>query len=231
MQYQIRRGGNVGPTSYTVEQLKEMYAGGSLVLSDEVSPAGQNQWKPLSQAFAGGQAAAAAPAANAGAEWLKRTVAQATSGDDWLMNAAALQWIFRGCLGAAILSTILPWFSASSSFSGGGHRSGMSYSVSGIMTAPGILVFLLAGASIGLTWVAVVRPWTFIGAALSLLVTMGAAFGIVGGSSSGSMAGGSVRASASMGAGFGAWLALIVLLGATTFGVFAFIQYLKKKAP
>ncbi len=94
MQYQIRRGGNVGPNSYTVDQLKEMYAGGSLTLTDEVSPAGQNQWKPLNQAFAGGQGAAPPPAANAGAEWLKRTVAQATSGGDWLMRADLVRWIF-----------------------------------------------------------------------------------------------------------------------------------------
>ncbi|MCH2136553.1 MAG: DUF4339 domain-containing protein [Phycisphaerales bacterium] len=218
MQYQIRRGGQIGPSSYSIDQLKQMYASGSLVLTDEVSPEGHNQWKPLSQAFKGGQAAAA-------------QVAPPLGGADWLMPASIILWVFRGCLMGAVLSTVLPWFSASASSSGMGDSFGFSASVTGLLTAPGIMVFLLAGATLGLTWVAVVRPWTFTGAAGALFMAMLAVFGVFGGgggSSSFSAAGQGFRSSASFGAGFGAWLALLTLIAATTFGVFAFVQHQKK---
>jgi len=219
MQYQIRRGGNVGPNSYTVDQLKEMYAGGSLVLTDEVSPAGQNQWKPLNQAFAGGQAAAAAPALAAGG--------------DWLMKADLMRWIFRGCLMLTVLSVVLPWWSVSDPTGRGGGESWL-----GIVQLPGIIAFIFAGAALGGTWAPLpIRQFLFIGAALALLLTLAALFGF--GSPTPESGGPTLveglaiiadRGGPSLGwRGMGMFIGLIGSLGATTFGVFIFLQHLKKR--
>ena len=156
--YHIRRDGNVGPDNYTLEQLVQMLASGSLLATDEATPAGQEQWQPLETAIAGAQSAAAAFPPPPPAPVATSGPARVSSGD-WLMPSNIVRWVYRGCLMAVVVSTFLPWVS--------------EYSVVvyyGITWWPGIIVFILGGAALGLTWLPNFRQWTFTGAGVCLLL-------------------------------------------------------------
>jgi len=51
VQFQVRRAGSIGPSIYTLEQLRQMSASGSLAPTDEVCQVGLEQWQPLQKAL------------------------------------------------------------------------------------------------------------------------------------------------------------------------------------
>ncbi|MCH2136554.1 MAG: hypothetical protein MK101_08225 [Phycisphaerales bacterium] len=228
LQYQIRRGGQVSPGLYSMQQLHQLSAAGTLLQTDEVAQEGGDMWVPLPRVLASAPQeapAVAAPAPTGAAA----APAAGSAGDDWLMPAHVVGWVFRGCLMLLILTVVLPWWSVSAG--------GMSESWLGIVHWPGILVLLLAGAALGGTWAPIPhRQWLFVGAALCLFLTFIVLIGIgsptpePGGPSL--VEGLSHLASRGVGLGWrgiGLILAFIASLGATTFGVFTFVQHLKQR--
>jgi hypothetical protein len=235
MQFQVRRAGAIGPNHFSIEQLRQMAASGSLVPSDEVSQVGLNQWQPLEQAltcvhvppqrtpppppnpfaqpnpFEQQAPPPAGGVAPAQADW-----AQSGISGDWLMPAHIIRWIFRGCLMGVVASTLLPWISI------------VIFTWLGITWWPGILVFIVGGAALGGTWIEQVRPWTFIGGGVCFLL----AFIAMVGAGLPSIEGQSIGAGAAQiglgWRGFGIFLCLFASAGASTFGTFAFVQHIKK---
>ena len=60
-QYQVRRGGVVGESAYTIEQISQMFASGALLPTDEASPLGHEHWLALQFVLATAPTQIAAP--------------------------------------------------------------------------------------------------------------------------------------------------------------------------
>ncbi|MCH2133703.1 MAG: hypothetical protein MK116_08125 [Phycisphaerales bacterium] len=229
--YQVRRGAAVGPDSYSLEQVTAMLAGGSLRTTDEVSIAGEENWQPIeSVAGSGGGGAAVAvappPAAPAAAPTAPAPAAPAAApatgtGKDHVktviewMPANRVRWIFRGCLIGVLVLGFFPWAVL-------GPRS-----VMGLDVDPGLIACFLVALALGLSWAPKIRPWTFIGSGLAFLITFGAVTGILWGNFK--TAGNFSRALSNVDIGwtFWPWLAALVMLVATAFGLIAFLQHLR----
>ena len=135
-----------------------------------------------------------------------------------MMPAKTLRWIVRGCLMATLLAALLPWDHYVSSW-GNVYVSGWDYpdssdlppvDLEGAGYAVGSLLVLTV-VTIGLSWMPVVRAWGFVGSTASLLLLMYWMFEF------------------NRDVDFGPYLAFTLLLAASIFGLFAFIQHKKRR--